>query len=41
MERRGKNKKMVGPTFGVRNGGPPEMEVGSGNLEEYGKWRSI
>jgi hypothetical protein len=34
-------RKKVGLTFGGGNGGPPRMEGGRGNLEEYGKWRSI
>jgi hypothetical protein len=29
--------KMVGPTFGGGNGGPPRMEGGRGNLKEYAK----
>jgi hypothetical protein len=37
MRRKEKIKKKVGPTFGGGNGGPPGMEGGSGNLEEYGK----
>jgi hypothetical protein len=34
-------RKLVGPMFGGGNGGPPRMQGGRGNLEEYGKWRSI
>jgi hypothetical protein len=34
-------EKMVGPTFGGGNGGPPEMEGGRGNLEGPQKWRTV
>jgi hypothetical protein len=34
-------RKIVGPSFGRGNGGPPEMEGGRGNLEGYTKWRLI
>jgi hypothetical protein len=30
-------KKWWDPQFGGEDGGPPGMEGGSGNLEEYGK----
>jgi hypothetical protein len=40
MKMKGKNKKWWVPRL-EGNGGPPGMEGGSGNLEEYGKWRSI
>jgi hypothetical protein len=40
-KRKENNRKVVGPTFGGGNGGPPRMEVGRGNLEGYAKWRPI
>jgi hypothetical protein len=34
-------REKMGPTFGGENEGPLAMEVGRGNLEEYGKYMSI
>jgi hypothetical protein len=38
---REKQKKIVGPTFGGGNGGPPRMEAERGDLEGYAKWRLV
>jgi hypothetical protein len=40
-EKEGKKIKNGGFHVWRGNGGPTGMKGGSGNLEEYGKWRSI
>jgi hypothetical protein len=40
-DRESDSEGKMGPTFGGENGGPLGMEVGRGNLEEYGKYRSV
>jgi hypothetical protein len=34
---KGRRRKKWDPRFGGEDGGPPEMEVEMGNLEEYAK----